>query len=662
MALNPNPLPRPGPRWGPCPSRGDAAPARNHASQGAPWLAACQPMLPAKWVLRSHGSWLRDLRASTQNWFALPLHGPQRQLRLDALKASLIGQGFEAAPLCEALACVAATVQHTQGLRLSNPQLLAATFMLDNRLAELATGEGKTLAMATAAAVAALAGVPTHVMTANAYLAERDAQGMAALWHALGLRVSHLHEAQTPAERTSAHGADIVYGTAKDFAFDHLRDLTQAQTRLPNHAPMMRGLCLALLDEADSLLLDEANVPLILSAPTPHTPQALAQRRALWWQAWRLSEELKVPEHAHINPTSGQAQLTPQGCAHLSTLAEPLSGLWQRPRVREPLLQLALSARHGLQRDVHYLIKQGEVQLLDTLTGRVAEGRVLAQGLHTLVELKEGLRPSPPSETVAQISFPRFFQRYWRLGGLSATLWEDRAELQALHSLSVVRLPTRLPNRRLIGPTRHCNTEAERWQWVAQRAQTLQAQGRPVLIGTDTVAASQALSHAMHQQGIPHVVLNAHQDAAEAQIVALAGRAGAVTVATRMAGRGTDIQLDPEALAAGGLHVIHCQSNESARMDRQLLGRCARQGQPGSTETVICSRISAEQVMPHPVNLLSCRCINTRTSPRWQTLFHLVKARLGQWLQAQRQSSIRRRLLEQDRQWDTQRHQARPLR
>ena len=641
--------------------REDTSAARPCRGVPAPWATSALPHLPPRGVVLAHRAWLRRLEARAQAWAKHPVDSAHWRCALDELKARLLHQGFEADTLCEALACVQQAVKHTQGVMLSASQLLGAALMLDNRLAEMATGEGKTLAMAAAAAVAGMASVPTHVMTANAYLAQRDALSLAPLWNLLGLRVSHLHEAQTPTERAQAHQADIVYGTAKDFAFDHLRD--QIDQRSPGAAPArLRGLCLALLDEADSLLLDEANVPLIISAPVPQSPQALAQRRACWWQAWQVSGQLTLGLHAHVVAHTGQALLTEDGRNTLAELAEPMGGLWLRPRVRESLVQLALAARHGLQRDVHYLLKEGQVQLLDTLTGRVAEGRVLAQGLQTLVELKEGLPPTPPSETVAQITFPRFFARYWRLGGLSATLHEDRAELLAMHGLSVVRLPTRLPSRRHTWPTRHCSDEAQRWQWVAQRARQLQAQGRPVLIGTDTVAASQALSAVLSQWGLAHVVLNAHHDAAEAQIVAQAGRAGAITVATRMAGRGTDIQPDAQALAAGGLHVIHCQRNESPRMDRQLLGRCARQGQPGSTETVICTRISEEQSLPPTVNLPACRCMDTRTSPRWQTLWHLARERLAQWWKAQRQSSIRRRLLEQDRQWDTHRHHARPLR
>lgn len=629
-------------------------------------MAGLLPHLPPTWVTRSHRMGLRELERQAKDAAWASPGGREWHEGLQALKTRLTRQGLTPTLLWSALACVRRAMQHTQGVKLSTPQVLGAALMLDNRLAELATGEGKTLAMAAAAAVAAMAGVPTHVMTANAYLAQRDAQSLQPLWQLLGLRVSHLSDAQLPDERAQAHQADIVYGTAKDFAFDHLRDQIEARAdggrSTPCMSPRLQGLCLALLDEADSLLLDEANVPLIVSAPTPQPPQALAQRRALWWQAWQLSECLMPGVHVHILPHSGQAELTPQGQALLAAQAAPLGGLWLRPKVRQAMVQLALSARHGLRRDEHYLIKDEQVLLLDTLTGRIAQGRVLAQGLQTLVELKEGLKPTPPSETVAQITFPRFFARYWRLGGLSATLHEDRAELLAIHGLSVVRLPSRLPSRRRTWPTRHCHTEAQRWQWVAQRCRDLQAQGRPVLIGTDTVAASQALSAVLHQWGLAHVVLNAHQDAHEAAIIAQAGRTGAITVATRMAGRGTDIQPDAQALAAGGLHVIHCQANESPRMDRQLLGRCARQGQPGSTETVICTRISEERSASSPVNLPACRCMDTRTSPRWQTLWHLARERLAQWWKAQRHSSIRRRLLEQDRQWDTQRHNARPSR
>jgi preprotein translocase subunit SecA len=665
MTLRTQALPRPGPRWGAHPQRPDGAPPRH--AQGSPvpgWAAHLAPLLPPAWVVRTHAAWLDQVSQSALQWRQHPPRTPAWQQGLVQLRQQLHRQGLGAQALSQALGCLVVAIEQTQGIALSAPQLLAATFLLDNHLAELPTGEGKTLAMAVAAAVAGLAGVPTHVMTANSYLAQRDALALTELWRALDLNVTCLIDGQSPDERRQAHRGHIVYGTAKDFAFDHLRDqaLTGAGPRSPSEHPLLPGLCLALLDEADSLLLDEANVPLVLSAPLEQSASALAQRRALWWQAWSLSGQMSMTAHAELNASSNMVTLTPEGRRCLEAMSADLGGLWARTRVREDLIQLALSARHGLIRDVHYLVRDGEVQLLDALTGRIAVGRVLSQGLHTLLEIKEGLKLKPPSQTVAQITFPRFLGRYWRLGGLSATLSDDRSELEALHGLKVVCLPTRLPSQRQTWPTVHCSSQAKRWQWVARRVQTLQAQGRPVLIGTDTVEASQALSAVLAAHGIGHVVLNAHHDAAEAAIVAQAGQAGAVTVATRMAGRGTDIQLNEHALAAGGLHVIHCQRNESPRMDRQLLGRCARQGQPGSTEAVICERNSSEQSSSPIVKLLTYRRTDTRTSPRWLALWHLALQRLSQRWQAQRLSSIRRRLLEQDCQWDTQRHNARPSR
>jgi preprotein translocase subunit SecA len=664
MTLNTQTLPRPGPRWGVHPQRPDDAPPRHHSSPRITgWAAHLAPALPASWVRKTHAAWLQSIHRHVKHWRLATPDTPAWFHEIALLRADLHRHGLDATVVARALGCLVIAVEHCQGITLSDPQLLAATFMLDNHLAELATGEGKTLAMGVAAGVAALAGVPTHVMTANAYLAQRDAHELAPLWRILGLKVSHLSEGQSTAERRLAHRANIVYGTAKDFAFDHLRDQTlTSEKSLGPTSPVLPGLCLALLDEADSLLLDEANVPLILSAPIDQHPTLLAQRRALWWQAWTLSAQLSPTEHLHLNHASGLCTLTSQGQVRLETLTAGLGGHWGRTRVREALVQWALSARHGLIRDVHYLVRQGEVQLLDTLTGRIAQGRVLSQGLHTLLEIKEGLKLKPPSQTVAQITFPRFFGRYWRLGGLSATLSDDRKELEALHGLKVVCLPTRLPSQRKVGPTIHCISEDARWQWVAARSAELQAQGRPVLIGTDTVEASQTLSAVLKGRGIQHVVLNAHHDAAEAAIVAQAGQPGAVTVATRMAGRGTDIRIEDTALAAGGLHVIHCQRNESPRMDRQLFGRCARQGQSGSTETVICTRNSGEHLTSPLVKLMACRSTGTRTSPRWLALWHVAKQRLHQRWQAQRLSSIRRRLLEQDRQWDTQRQNARPQR
>lgn len=589
--------------------------------------------LPARWAPRWHGRWLRQVRQRMDELLA-PAVAPALNQALTQARLALRRHGLQGESLQGGMAVVAAVIERTLGRRLHDTQLLAAAMLLDHRAVEMATGEGKTLAMATAAAVAALAGVPTHVVTANDYLAERDARELAPLWSALGLRTGHIAPDHPPPQRREAYRCDIVYATAKELAFDHLRDCL-ARPGSGHEQPVLRGLCLALLDEADSILLDEAIVPLIISAGRQESPTHQAQRRALWWQAWQLSQALQ--QGAHFEPAAqGRAmRLTPAGEALLATRCQTLTGLWRRPRLRHELVQMALSARHALHRDQHYLLRDQGIELLDTLTGRIAVGRVWSQGLQALIEIKEGLPPSPPNDTLAQLTFQRFFQRYWRMGALSGTLVEAKGELYRTYGLHTHRLPTRLPPRRLTLPLRLFDDAEARWQAVTARAAALQAQGRPVLIGTDTVADSERLAWHLAQAGVSHTVLNARHDASEAAIVAQAGQAGRITVATRMAGRGTDIHLDDAALAAGGLHVIDCQRNESRRMDRQLWGRSARQGQPGSVETWLC-RLGAA---PRP----------------WAWLSH----RLYQWLQTRRQEALRQQLQEQDRQWAQQHRLAR---
>lgn len=630
-------LARPGPRWGRYPERPDHAAPRQGGGLPVRGLPAA---LPAIWRLVLCQPWLRQVRqlADTSNE------------DLNACRQALRRQGLTSATLALALAHVLRAAQSTLGLRLHDTQLLAAALMLDQQLVEMATGEGKTLAMATAAAVAALAGIPVHVVTANDYLAERDAQHLAPLFQALGVSVGAIAPAMTSEQRRPVYVRDVVYATAKEVAFDYLRD----GLSMPHGAPpLLRGLSLALIDEADSILLDEASVPLIISVAQAGQAAQQASRRAVWWQALHLARRLQAGDHFTIDTSRHSATLTPAGEQHIAGPAEALGGVWRRPRLRRDLLGLAITALHALQRDQHYLVREGKVELLDSLTGRIAVGRVWSQGLHTLIELKEGCPLSAPTETLAQITFQRFFKRYWRLGGLSGTLVEARGELRSLYDVDVVRVPERLPSQRQRWPSLVFATADERWRAVTERVKQLQAKGRPTLIGTDSVHDSEQLSKHLHEAGIAHAVLNARHDQHEADIVAQAGQAGRVTVATRMAGRGTDIGLDERALAAGGLHVIHCQRNESKRMDRQLVGRSARQGQPGSTEAWICASISADPPPPSEPKLT--RCIQSAVVHRFHLspwcLWHL---RLPQWVEERRQAALRRQLLERDRQWAQQ--------
>jgi preprotein translocase subunit SecA len=635
-------LPVPGPVWGAYPLRPaqDAAPPWRRPSW---WPAAARCRRVATAAAGHADAWRRLGSAGR----ATALQSLRRRLRRDGL------QGDAAA---QALGVAAANAETALGWTPRATQLLAAAAMLDNRMAEMATGEGKTLAIALAAAVAALAGVPVHVVTANDYLAARDALRLAPLFAALGLRSATLAGAAGDDARRAAYAHDIVYATAKDLAFDFLRDRQsaapeQACERLaaglsgrPAPPPLMRGLCMALLDEADSILLDEAEVPLILSRAAPQ-----AARRAFLWQALALARRLEPGRDFVLHRADRVATLTAAGEERLGPLAEPLGGPWRRARYRREVVLVALAGLHAYRRNEHYLVRDGAVELLDEVTGRVAVGRVWSRGLHTVVALKEGLSPPPETETIAQTTFQRFFQRYWRLCGISGTLREARGELRAVYGNGVLRIPLHRPCRRRDLPGRQFDGADAMWDAVAARVAELQAAGRPVLVGTDSVADSQRLSERLQRQGTAHRVLNALHDAEEAAIVAAAGCAGQVTVATRMAGRGTDIVLDAQALAAGGLHVLSCQENPSRRLDRQLAGRAGRHGDPGSTEAWTSCRTSAHW---HPAPADNLPKWNRNLTPGVGRWIALASRRWQQWREDGRRTEVRRRLLEQDRDWE----------
>lgn len=661
-------LPRPGPRWGETPERADGTslvrPPPGSTWQGRwawawPVLSPLLPWWPRRWMLSSHHTWLDGIRAEAARLAA----GADLKTEAASLRQSLRRTGLAPDELQRALALVLVAIEQSSGQRLHDTQLLAARWMLDQHFVEMATGEGKTWALAAAAMVAGMAGVPVHVITANDYLARRDALAMRHIATSLGVKVSHIEPAMDEPSRRMAYAMDIVFGTARELAFDHLRDrlaARQAKPRGQRPSPMMRGLCWAFIDEADSILLDEAGIPLVISLPVDQGAQAQAlghARRALWWQALQVARGLTVGDDVTLDPQARRARLTAQGLARVAERTRPLGGLWRRERLRNDLVTTALVALHLLQRDRDYLVRDGQIDLLDGITGRAAPGRVWPVGLQMAVSLKEQCNPGAPTETVAQITFQRFFRRYWRLSGLSATLAEARGELHDLVGVDLVRLPPRLPSLRQEGPLRVFTHPAERWEAVAARVVTLTRAGRPVLVGTDSVTDADDLSAHLARLGIAHAVLHARHDDREAEIIALAGGAGRVTVATRMAGRGTDIQLDAQARAAGGLHVINCQRNTSRRHDRQLAGRSARQGEPGSAETWICAVNSTDFPLTETPKLAGWKS-SARPSlvhTRWLAWRHLLQ----QWMDERRQACWRRQLLEQDRMWDEQHHLAR---
>ncbi|MGH6649065.1 DEAD/DEAH box helicase [Aquabacterium sp.] len=571
-------VPRPGPVFGSYPLRD--LPVRSTS----PTIAWVQSVLaaPAKPSARQDKAMLGQITVAEKSWASLSQR--EFEARLATLRVRLSVSGFLPELVAEAFGAICLQVKRHLGFSLHDVQKRAAWWMLGNRLVEMATGEGKTLTVLLTAATAGLAGVPVHVMTANDYLARRDATQLKPIYESLGLSVAWVTAASTPPERQKAYQQNVVHVTAREVVFDHLRDRA-ARAALDTASIVLRGLCMAIIDEADSILIDEACTPLILSKQVSQREADQRYRLALF-----LARQL-AKGRDFTQPQPGSVHLTEDGSALLATLTQSLEGPWKLKRYRDEQVSLGLSALHCFQRDVDYLVREDGVHIVDGNTGRLAVGRVWSRGLHQMIAIKEGLAPEAESETLTETTYQSFFPRYHALAGLSGTVFEGRTELMRVFGLPVVRVPLRLASRRQVGPTQVLNTAADKWREVVRRASAQAQAGRAVLIGTDKVADSDALSQAFAQAGVHHQLLNARQDEAsgeaEQAVIAAAGRPGAITVATHMAGRGTDVHLDPEVLKRGGLHVINTNLNPSRRIDRQLYGRTARQGMPGTCECVL---------------------------------------------------------------------------
>ncbi|MFO7541825.1 MAG: hypothetical protein R6W97_03300, partial [Thiobacillus sp.] len=574
-----------------------------------------------------------------------------------SLKQRLAREGFSDDVLAHAFALTGDACRRHLGMTPFATQRIAAAIMLDNQLAEMATGEGKTLVAALTAAAGALAGIPVHVITANEYLVTRDAAKLRPVYASLGLSVGAVQQSMDGNFRRVEYSRDITYCTAKELVFDYLRDLplrSQHRTELSWHAAhftendarqatLLRGLCMAVVDEADSILIDEARVPLIISELHEHEGKREAAAEIL-----QLAATLRAGADFTLDPHAMSATLTEQGRASIEARVDGLHPVWHSRRHRDENLRLALAALHLFHRDRHYLVRDDGVHIIDETTGRVSPGRTWSRGLHQLIELKELCKVSGEAVTRAQITYQRFFPRYLRLCGMSGTLAESRAELSRVYGLSVVRVPLRKPSRRLELGQRVFLQRAQQWHALAQRVAELTDQGRPVLIGTDSVADSDSLSAHLMQQNIAHTVLNARNDKQEADIVALAGHAGRIAVATNVAGRGTDIPLGPGVEKRGGLHVISCQMNSARRIDRQLKGRCARQGDAGSVETVLCLESPLMQrSLPGWLKRMAARSARPDNGqlPVW---LGTMLATFTQRMEESRQQAQRAQLLHQD--------------
>lgn len=584
-------VPKPGPVHGSYPLKDVSVRAK-----GA-WVAWLQAwwQAPAQPTARRNKQFLLAVRDAQLAWRDLSEDARAQQLQV--LRQRLGSEGFTPALSASSFGLIAEVVRSHLGFQLHDVQLLAGWWMLGQRLAEMATGEGKTLTVFLTAATAALAGVPVHVLTANDYLARRDAQQLGPLYAALGLSVASVISGSQPPERKQAYLADVVHVTAKEVAFDHLRDRA-ARTVGNTQALVLRGLCMAVVDEADGILIDEACTPLILARAADVNAADQRYRLALF-----LARQLKQGEDFALD--EGLAvRLTDAGQTRLAQLSQSLEGAWRWRRYRHEQVVCALQALHTFRKDVHYLVRDDAIHIIDDTTGRLAVGRAWSRGLHQMIAIKEGVPPQPENETLTQTSYQAFFPRYIRLAGLSGTIHEDRHELLRVYGLPTCKVPLRTPSRRENRGILVLPTAEQKWQAVVAHTKAESSKGRPVLIGTDTVADSDAVSCALTEAGLAHQLLNARQDEAEGgqeqAVIAEAGLPGRITVATHMAGRGTDVHLNEEAITQGGLHVINTNLNRSGRIDRQLIGRCARQGMPGSCETILSWADSSwrEQTMP----------------------------------------------------------------
>jgi preprotein translocase subunit SecA len=497
--------------------------------------------------------------------------------------------------LSNALAIIVEVADRTLGLRPFPVQVMGAMALYRGTLAEMATGEGKSLTACLPAALAAWTGRPCHFVTVNDYLANRDAVEMRPFYAFCGVSVGCVQGGMAPEERRQNYEKGVVYTTLKELVADFLRDrliiggLHNASRRLlremlqPGHrgpeGVVLRGLDTAIVDEADSVLIDEAVTPLIISRAQENKPLVEACQTA-----YDIASMLRLDEDYKKNIKFREVHLTKDGLMKVEEQARMLPGIWRGTARRIELVQQALTAREFYQRDKQYVIQDGKVAIVDDFTGRLMPNRTWRHGLHQAVEAKEGLEVNDPSETLARLSFQRFFRFFRKLSGMTGTAKEAVAELWYIYKLPVLAIPTNRPCIRKMHPDRVFATQDEKWEAVVQEIERWHNTGRPVLVGTRSVRASEKLAELLGARDCPFNLLNAVRHKEEAQIVAAAGEQNRITIATNMAGRGTDIKLGRGVADIGGLHVIATERHESGRIDRQLFGRCARQGDPGSAQ------------------------------------------------------------------------------
>ena len=527
--------------------------------------------------------------------------------------------------LPEALASMVEVARRTLGLRPYPVQVMGAIALYRGYLAEMATGEGKSLTACLPSVLAAWTGRPFHFVTVNDYLADRDAVEMRTFYAFCGVSVGCVTGQMDPRERRINYDKGVVYTTLKELVADLLRDrlilgaLHHSSRRLLRQllqpglrdiqGVVLRGLDTAIVDEADSLLIDEAVTPLIISRAQENKPLVEACETAQ-----HIAGSLERGADYLVDQKYKEITLTREGTRKVADHSQKLRGIWGGPARREELVKQALTAKEFYKRDQQYVIQDDKIAIVDEFTGRLMPNRTWRHGLHQAVEAKEGLPVNDPSETLARLSFQRFFRFFRKLSGMTGTAREATTEFWHIYKLPVLTMPTNRPCIRKKQPDAVFSSAAEKWVAVVQTIEKWNQTGRPVLVGTRSVNASEKLAAMLAAKGLAFNLLNAVRHKEEARIVAAAGDAGRITISTNMAGRGTDVKLGRGVAEMGGLHVIATERHESGRIDRQLFGRCARQGDPGSVQAFMSVEDELiQRFIPDAMRKRLAAAINRRT-------------------------------------------------
>jgi len=522
--------------------------------------------------------------------------------------------------LPEAFATVREASMRTLGMRHYDVQLIGGMVLHGGSIAEMKTGEGKTLVATLPGYLNALTGRGVHVITVNDYLARRDTEWMGQIYRFLGMSVGTIQHGLDDRQRKESYGSDITYGTNNEFGFDYLRD----NMKFDAASLVQRKLYYAIVDEVDSILVDEARTPLIISGPAEKSTQ-------LYYQVNGIVPKLKAEVDYKIDEKARSATLTEEGVAH----AEQMLGVENLydPGNIELLhhTNQALKAHTLFKRDVDYIVKEGEVIIVDEFTGRLMPGRRYSEGLHQALEAKENVKIENENQTLATITFQNYFRMYDKLAGMTGTADTEAAEFKNIYNLDVSVIPTNKPMIRKDFSDVIYKTRREKFNAAIEEIKELHKKGQPVLVGTVSIDISEQMAKQLKKQGIPHEVLNAKNHEKEAEIISLAGQKGAVTISTNMAGRGTDIVLGEGVTELGGLHILGTERHESRRIDNQLRGRSGRQGDPGSSRfylaleddllrifggeriTGIMERLGMEEGEPIEHNLISRAIENAQT-------------------------------------------------